>query len=65
MPQTQRDTSDLGEHASSRRATHRPIGAAGAQICETCGTATPWPCPTATWQEQWLATLNLEPEQLP
>ena len=65
MSQTHPDTSDLSGFAPTPRATHRPVGDEGGRTCDACGPTTQWPCPTATWQEQWLATLNLEPEQLP
>lgn len=42
--------------------THRQVGTGEARWCERCGVDTRWPCPTARWQEQWLATLNLPPE---
>lgn len=51
--------SDVDEYARDGQRVHVPLSDDDA-TCRTCGSDTPWPCPTAIWQEQWLGTLNLE-----
>ena len=51
--------SDIDEYARREQRAHVRLSKTD-PTCRTCGPDTPWPCPTAIWQEQWLGTLNLE-----